>query len=530
MDTLEVPIATAGVQTVGPTHWRSGLLDATAFTMIGFAWATTSPQTPTVRVRTRRAGTWSNWWPLPPAHEAATSGGAAASDHTGTELVWVGLSDGVQFDVRGVLAPQMKLVLLYPKPLPSDATVPAVGPAGTSIPSTLLEGTTNATERLRPTVLSRATWGADESWRDSAPRYNHAFQQVHVHHTASVNDYAVTDVPAIIRGMYRYHTHNLGWSDLAYNFLVDRFGRIWEGRAGGVARRVRGAHTLGFNATSAGVAVIGNFEVGAPDPRIPNAVAAIAAWKLSRWSGDPLGQARVVSEGSDKFAPGRAVDLPVIDGHRDTNDTACPGSHLYAQLPQIRQQTRALMDEAAKTLLAVVDPVAVSGTAEVGGALTAIPGRVDASDATFTYTWMRNGTPIAGATGPTYAVAPADFGMSLSVSVTASAPGRLAITQVAPFGKTVTARPTITLTTRVRRRRIGVKAVLVPPEGLGRVPSGSVRIRVAGLEATKTLVDGVAGSRSRRLQPGMKHVVVTYASDNGYETTSASTAVLIPGS
>jgi hypothetical protein len=424
----------------------------------------------------------------------------------------------------------MKLVLLYPKPLPSDATVPVVGPAGTSIPSTLLEGTSNATERLHPTILSRATWGADESWRDSAPRYNNAFQQVHVHHTASVNDYAQTDVPAMIRGMYRYHTHNLGWSDLAYNFLVDRFGRIWEGRAGGVTRRVRGAHTLGFNATSAGVAVIGNFEIGAPDPRIPNAVAAIAAWKLSRWSGDPLGRARVVSEGSDKFATGRSVLLPVIDGHRDTNDTACPGSHLYAMLPQIRQQTRALMDEAAKTLLAIVDPAAVSGTAAVGGALTVTPGRVDASDATFAYAWMRSGTVVPGATGATYVCAPADFGMRMSVSVTASAPGRLPVTQVVPLGTTVTARPTITLTTRVRGRRVGVKAVLVAPEGLRRVPSGSVGIRVAGRHATKTLVDGVAGIRSPRLRPGSKPVVVTYTGDNGYETTSASTTVLIPKS
>lgn len=101
----------------------------------------------------------------------------------------------------------------------------------------------------------------------------------------SRNDYARADVPALIRGMYSYHTRNLGWSDLAYNFLVDRFGRVWEGRAGGVARRVRGAHTLGFNATSAGIAVIGNFDIGSPGRRTTDAVARIAAWKLSRWSG-----------------------------------------------------------------------------------------------------------------------------------------------------------------------------------------------------------------------------------------------------
>ena len=101
--------------------------------------------------------------------------------------------------------------------------------------------------------------------------------------------------------MYRYHTRYLGWSDIGYNFLVDRFGRIWTGRAGGARRPVRGAHTLGFNSTSAGVAVIGNFELTRPSDRVLDAVAAVAAWKLQRFDRDPLGNVRVWSRGSDRF-------------------------------------------------------------------------------------------------------------------------------------------------------------------------------------------------------------------------------------
>ena len=68
-----------------------------------------------------------------------------------------------------------------------------------------------------------------------------------VHHTVNANDYTRDEVPGILRSIYAYHTQSRGWSDVGYNFLVDRFGRIWEGRYGGVDRPVVGAHTLGYN-------------------------------------------------------------------------------------------------------------------------------------------------------------------------------------------------------------------------------------------------------------------------------------------
>ena len=83
---------------------------------------------------------------------------------------------------------------------------------------------------------------------------------MHLHHTATGNGYSRSDVPGILRGMYRYHTKTLGWFDIGYNFLVDRFGRAWVGRSGGANQLVRGAHTLGFNRSSVGIAVIGNLE------------------------------------------------------------------------------------------------------------------------------------------------------------------------------------------------------------------------------------------------------------------------------
>jgi hypothetical protein len=120
--------------------------------------------------------------------------------------------------------------------------------------------------------------------------------------------------------------------------------RTWVGRAGGAGRKVRGAHTLGFNNTSTGVSVIGNFESG-PAPRaVLAAIARVAAWKLDRNDGNPSGSVRVTSQGSDLYPAGARPRLPVIDGHRDTNQTACPGRFLYDQLPGIRRRTQRRMD------------------------------------------------------------------------------------------------------------------------------------------------------------------------------------------
>ena len=141
-----------------------------------------------------------------------------------------------------------------------------------------------------------------------------------------------------------YHTKSLGWSDVGYNFLVDRFGGIWQGRAGGSQLPVRGAHTLGFNSTSTGIAVIGNFEEVQPSAEVLTSLVHLAAWKLDMYDRQPSRKAGVFSQGSDKYAPGQKVRLPVIDGHRDTNDTACPGKHLYARLDGIRARAQERVD------------------------------------------------------------------------------------------------------------------------------------------------------------------------------------------
>ena len=187
----------------------------------------------------------------------------------------------------------------------------------------------------RPAIVSRADWGANESWRSGTPDYA-PVKMAFVHHTASSNSYSAAEAPAIVRGTYAYHTKSLHWSDVGYNFLIDRYGTIYEGRYGGVAQGVIGAQVLGFNTGSTGVSVIGTFSDATPPARTVTALERLLEWKLDVHHVDPQGTGALVCGYGQKFATGQRVTFPAIAGHRNANYTDCPGGRLYAQLPNVR--------------------------------------------------------------------------------------------------------------------------------------------------------------------------------------------------
>jgi hypothetical protein len=328
---LDIPIAqpSGRATTHGPV--RSAVLDTTHFSALGVTWAGGSG---TVRVRTRRVhGGWTAWRTLGDLHDRPdhqTDEGRATP--FGTALAWVGKSDAVQLELDGSqVAPVLSLIDPGHTPVPE---VPDLH--GRTV---VARGTTPGSGVPIPPLFSRDVWKPNPAFLNGPIERISSVRQVHVHHTDNANDYTWDEVPAMLRAIYRYHTQTLGWADIAYNFLVDRFGRIWVGRHGSVGKMARGAHTLGFNHCSVGVAVIGNFQAGQPNEKIYGAIARVAAWKLSNWGRNPMGKIWVTSHGSDKFRYGKQVLLPVIDGHRDTNDTSCPGDHLYWHLHRIRERT-----------------------------------------------------------------------------------------------------------------------------------------------------------------------------------------------
>ncbi len=138
-----------------------------------------------------------------------------------------------------------------------------------------------------------------------------------------------------MRGIQLYHVKGNGWNDIGYNFLVDRFGKVFEGRYGGIERNVVGAHAEGFNTGSVGVAVLGEYSSLAVAAKAREALARVLAWRLDLAHVDPASTLSFVSGGNARFAPGLPVFLRAVSGHRDTGFTDCPGTALYGLLTGI---------------------------------------------------------------------------------------------------------------------------------------------------------------------------------------------------
>jgi hypothetical protein len=239
-------------------------------------------------------------------------------------------------------------------PSPSSSASPSNSPTPTPTPTSTA---------LRPTIISRAGWDADESIVRAAPKYGAEVKVVFVHHTDGANDYTCDESPAIIRSIMLYHVKTLGWDDIGYNFLVDKCGTIYEGRAGGVDKAVVGAHTYGFNTNSTGVAVLGNFVTTAPAQESVDAIARLAAWKLGGVTRvDPTGTTTLSTPATDaKFPPNTPITFNRISGHRDAYATECPGQKLYDLLGTIRTQAGQLVPPVTSVSL-----TSLTGATKVG--------------------------------------------------------------------------------------------------------------------------------------------------------------------
>src|SRR4051794_7901193 len=281
-----------------------------------------------VEVRARdAAGRWSPWVPLAvrDAHAPDTGTGERASDP-----VWTGGSHELQLRVAGAVPAALRLHLV---------AVPAV--ARRRLRPRLHARAAQSGIPAPPPMITRAQWGADSVPPRAEPSYG-VVQMGFVHHTVNANAYGPSDSAAIVLAIAKYHRDTNGWNDIGYNFLVDRFGQIFEGRGGGIDKAVIGAQAQGYNSNSTGVAVIGTFEsAGIPDAALES-VAHILGWKLSLHAVPTEGLVVLESAGGDanRYPEGRLVTFRRISGHRDGCTTSCPGDAAYAQLPAIRRRGR----------------------------------------------------------------------------------------------------------------------------------------------------------------------------------------------
>ena len=186
-----------------------------------------------------------------------------------------------------------------------------------------------------PPIVPRSGWNADEKIRRADPSYASAVRLALVHHTAGKNGYSAAEAPAIVRAIELYHVKGNGWNDIGYNFLVDRFGQVYEGRYGGTDRSVVGAHAEGFNTGSVGVAVLGEYSSLAIAAKARDSLARLLAWRLDIAHVDPASTLSFISGGNARFPAGLPVFLRAVSGHRDAGFTDCPGAALYKLLSSI---------------------------------------------------------------------------------------------------------------------------------------------------------------------------------------------------
>jgi N-acetylmuramoyl-L-alanine amidase len=198
-----------------------------------------------------------------------------------------------------------------------------------------------------PPIVPRSAWDPHGECRPRVPaRYGRVDFAV-VHHTESLSAYSPAQSAAIVLGICLFHRDGNGWNDIGYDLLVDRFGRVFEGRAGGVDQPVVGAQAGGWNTISTGVAMIGSYSLARPPDAALRALERVLAWKLSLAGVPAQGSVTERSLGTDprdnRWPRGALVRFQRIAGHRDADATTCPGGALYALLPQVRRAVAALL-------------------------------------------------------------------------------------------------------------------------------------------------------------------------------------------
>lgn len=272
--------------------------------------------------RAKRAdGSWSEWYDADPL-DVPTQG------TNGTEPIYVEPTHDIQVSMNNVD---------FNNPQSMDTMQVHFIDGGEGLTADQSTIDLAAAQTGIPRVISRQGWGAGD--KGCNVTYDDKVSAIVIHHTAGSNNYTQGQAAGIVRGIWNYHANTLGWCDIGYNALVDKYGNIYEGRKGGFSKPVQGAHAGGFNQNTWGISMMGNFVSQTPPQDTIDAVGQLAGWRAAVAGFDPTGYDTHTSEGTSytKFPMGQSVRLPNIFAHRDVGNTTCPGDAGYARMDEIRR-------------------------------------------------------------------------------------------------------------------------------------------------------------------------------------------------
>jgi N-acetylmuramoyl-L-alanine amidase-like protein len=334
------------------------------FNLVGMRWR--GGAISRLAVRVRGDGKWTRWTRVPTDPDDAPDPGSREqrSSWKVSAPVWAGDASALQYRLerRGPVR-DLRLHFVNTKGTATgldrlrSALRRGAHAAVATIGSLLGAGPARAAAG-QPPIVGRDAWGAAKCPPRAVPAYGDV-QLAFVHHTVTANEYGPDDSAAMVLGICLYHRNSNRWNDIGYNFLVDKYGKIFEGRAGGMDAAVVGAQAQGYNSHTVGISNLGTFSTVGQTPAGLDALARLLAWKLAIHGVPPVGKVTVTSGGGslNRYPAGAPVTFDRISGHRDANATACPGDALYAQLPQLREMV-------AKTSLPPAPKLALGAAAQ----------------------------------------------------------------------------------------------------------------------------------------------------------------------
>ena len=460
---LSVPNPSAHAAQAGGSYKSPKLHAPGRFNTVGMRWRGGSARVE-LKMRVKKSGgKWTRW------QAVESQSGDAPDPRTGeptpynvTAPAWAGQSDWVQFKAN--------------RPI-SGATFHFVEATGARRP------VAHAAAADKPAIVTRDEWGAQDCKPRTSPAYGEVKAAI-IHHTVNLNDYTPEEAPDIVLGICRYHRNSNGWNDIGYNFLVDKYGTIYEGRAGGVDQAVIGAQAQGFNSQTTGIANIGTFT-DVPQTQVAlEAIAKLIRWKLPLSGAPTAGDVELTSAGGNtsRYPAGTVVTKPRVLGHRDTGQTECPGDALYAQLPELREMVGSLQPVTGTTGTTKIDVSAAStvlyypaGT-QLTGTLSAADGSRIGSAAVELQRQTTTGsfkTITRGTTGPDGAYA-FPFTPSKKAVVRVRFAGDGTHGAAASTAKTLQVRPALTATSSLKRMKVKkdllrVKGTITPTKSFVRV-------------------------------------------------------------
>lgn len=343
------------------------------FNLVGLGWRGGADAR--VALRVRRDGDWGPW-----IHAALADSDQAEGDERRaarevvTDPVWVGQADALEVRADRPL-PGLRASFENTTGTATSADRARTAMREAALGALALLGVADAAAAdSAPEIVPRTAWERGQCTPRRAPSEG-VVRAAFVHHTADGAAYTREESPDVVLAICRYHRNTNGWNDLGYNFVVDAYGQVFEGRAGGIDRPVIGAHAQGWNSQSTGIAVLGEYGVAGISEAAAASLSRLLAWKLALHGVRPDDTVVLESAGgaSNRYPAGERVRFHTVSGHRDGDSTACPGDALYAQLPALRSRAAQFHFPLGAALgpVAVVDPgrgaIAYRGLLELRG-------------------------------------------------------------------------------------------------------------------------------------------------------------------